>query len=529
MATVNAPRDGNDVPAALFLVSGSNREVQPGQINSATGRVLVDTASGSGTVTSVSVVTANGFAGSVATATTTPAITLSTTITGLLKGNGTAISAAVSNTDYQAPITLTTTGTSGAATFNGTTLNIPNYTSAGTGDVVGPASASDNAIARFDTTTGKLIQNSAVLIADTTGVISGTQGVTFTGATSGTTALIPTAIAGTTTLTLPAATDTLIGKATTDTLTNKTYDTAGTGNSFSINGVAVTANQGTGSVVRATSPTLTTPVLGVATATSINGLIITTTTGTLTVTNAKTLSVSNTLTLAGTDGKTLTVSNSLTLAGTDATVMTFPTTSKTIAANDGSNWTIASQAIGDLAVASSTTAYSRLAAVAVGQVLVSAGTGTAPAYSANPQVTTIELGAATDTTISRVSAGVIAVEGVTVDTASNTLTLTNKRIQPRTASSTTASTLTPDLSSANVYFRTTQTATLTINAPIGTPVIGEVITIYVDSAGAQTLTIDATYVVFGAAFPASTTAGKTFMLQAQYNGTNWKTTWANAV
>lgn len=38
--------------------------------------------------------------------------------------------------------------------------------SSGTGDVVGPASATDNAIVRFDATTGKLIQNSGVLIAD---------------------------------------------------------------------------------------------------------------------------------------------------------------------------------------------------------------------------------------------------------------------------------------------------------------------------------------------------------------------------
>jgi len=61
-------------------------------------------AAATGTVTSVSVVSANGLAGTVATATTTPAITLSTTITGLLKGNGTAISAATSGTDY-APAT----------------------------------------------------------------------------------------------------------------------------------------------------------------------------------------------------------------------------------------------------------------------------------------------------------------------------------------------------------------------------------------------------------------------------------------
>ena len=84
-----------------------------------TGQVLTATTGGaptwaapatSGTVTSVSVVSANGFAGTVATATTTPAITLTTTITGLLKGNGTAISAAVANTDYMgvgAPITKT--------------------------------------------------------------------------------------------------------------------------------------------------------------------------------------------------------------------------------------------------------------------------------------------------------------------------------------------------------------------------------------------------------------------------------------
>lgn len=47
-----------------------------------------------GTVTSVSVATANGLAGTVATPSTAPVITLSTTITGLLKGNGTALSAA---------------------------------------------------------------------------------------------------------------------------------------------------------------------------------------------------------------------------------------------------------------------------------------------------------------------------------------------------------------------------------------------------------------------------------------------------
>lgn len=39
-------------------------------------------------------------------------------------------------------------------------------TAAGSGDVAGPAAATDNAVARFDAATGKLIQNSGVLVAD---------------------------------------------------------------------------------------------------------------------------------------------------------------------------------------------------------------------------------------------------------------------------------------------------------------------------------------------------------------------------
>jgi len=90
------------------------------------------------------------------------------------------------------------------------------------------------------------------------------------GSSSGTTVLNSGAAAGSSVLTLPIATDTLVGKATTDTLTNKTFDTAGTGNVFKINGTQITANTGTGSNVLATSPTLVTPNIGVATATSVN-------------------------------------------------------------------------------------------------------------------------------------------------------------------------------------------------------------------------------------------------------------------
>ena len=83
---------------------------------------------------------------------------------------------------------------------------------------------------------------------------------------------------------------------------------------------AVTDETGTGGLVFATSPTLVTPILGVATATSLNKV---------TVTAPATSAV---LTIA--DGKTLTVSNSITFAGTDATTMTLPSTSATIARTD---------------------------------------------------------------------------------------------------------------------------------------------------------------------------------------------------
>jgi hypothetical protein len=52
--------------------------------------------------------------------------------------------------------------------------------------------------------------------------ISPVTNVGFAGSTSGSTTVQASAVAGTTTLTLPAATDTLVGKDTTDTLTNKT-------------------------------------------------------------------------------------------------------------------------------------------------------------------------------------------------------------------------------------------------------------------------------------------------------------------
>lgn len=79
------------------------------------------------TVTSVSVATANGMWWTVATATTTPAITLTTSVNWLVKGNWTAFSAATAWTDYSVPTgteTLTNK-TMTTPTLNTPTLNYP--------------------------------------------------------------------------------------------------------------------------------------------------------------------------------------------------------------------------------------------------------------------------------------------------------------------------------------------------------------------------------------------------------------------
>lgn len=210
--------------------------------------------------------------------------------------------------------------------------------------------------------------------------------VGYNGATSGTTTVMANTIASGT-LTLPVATDTLVGKATTDTFTNKTLDTAGTGNLLKINGTTVNATVGSGNTVvlstspvlvtpalgtpvsgvatnltgtaagltagnvttnanltgvitsvgNATSiasqtgtgtkfvvdttPTLITPIIGVATATSVNKMAITApaTSSTLAVANSKTFTANNTLTLAGTDATTITFQGTDTYVGRTTT------------------------------------------------------------------------------------------------------------------------------------------------------------------------------------------------------------------
>lgn len=111
--------------------------------------------------------------------------------------------------------------------------------------------------------------------------------------------------------------------------------------SWDVKFTGTTATTGTGSGVRATSPTLTTPDVGVATATSINKVAITA------PASAATLTIAN--------NKTLTANASLTLTGTDSTTMTFPTTTASVARTDASQTFTGAQTFSNGIILSSST------------------------------------------------------------------------------------------------------------------------------------------------------------------------------
>jgi len=138
-------------------------------------------------------------------------------------------------------------------------------------------------------------------------------------------------------------------------------------------------------------------------------------------------------------------------------------------------------------------------------------------------VGTIELGHASDTTIARVSAGVISVEGVTVPTISSTSTFTNKRITQRVGTTASSATPTPDADANDMYTVTALAAGAIFGAPTGTPTDGQKLMIRIkDNGTARTLAFNAIYRAIGVTLPTTTVISKTIYLGAVYNSADTK-------
>ena len=306
---------GNTLAAAT-LTAGTNISITNGA-----GSITINASDAFvGTVTSVSVVSANGFAGTVATATTTPAITLSTSVTGLIKGNGTALSAAVAATDYVAP--------SAYASANGLTM--------ATSRLLGRTTASTGAAEEISVAGGLTL--SAGVLTGASGTVTSVTGTSPVVSSGGTTPAIS----------MPAATASVNGYLTSTDWT--TFNNKGSGTVTSVTGTAPVVSSGGA-----------TPAISMAAATtSVNGYLTSTDWNTFNGKQATLVSGTNIKTVGGA---------SLLGSGDVGTIG---------AAYGGTGQS--SYAVGDILYASATTTLSKLADVATGNALISGGVGVAPSY-----------------------------------------------------------------------------------------------------------------------------------------------------
>ena len=496
----------------------------------------------SGTVTNVSVVSARGFTGSVTNPTTTPAITLGTSVTGLLQGNGTSILAAVSGTDY-APATsgnsiLYGNGSGGFSnvtiganlTFVSGTLNV-----ASGGGMVYPAAGIPNSTgSSWDTSYSTTGSGTVVALATSPSFINPILGTPTSGNLANCTGYTYTNLSGT----IP------------------TWNQNTTGTASNVTGTVAIANGGTGQITQAAALTalsgaqssgkyLRSDGTNTALATIVAGDVPTlnqnTTGSAATLTTARAIYGNNfdgsaalTQIIASTYGGTgngftkfsgpTTAERTFTLPDATATILT--SNAAVTIAQGGTGQTTASAAFnalspitstGDLILGNGTNSATRLAIGASTYVLTSNGTTASWAAPSGGGGTPGGSNTQVQFNNSSAFAGSSAITLTTTTATSSAL-----RVNPRVNNpSNGTSPLNPDISAYDIYAYTALSGSLTINAPTGTPVDGnKLIFRFLDNGTARALTWDTTYTAIGVSLPTTTVASKTTYVGCIYNANN---------
>lgn len=138
---------------------------------------------------------------------------------------------------------------------------------------------------------------------------------------------------------------------------------------------------------------------------------------------------------------------------------------------------------------------------------------------------TIELGHASANTLSA-SGGVLSIESVVIPTISSTNTLTNKRITKRVQSVADAATITPAADSDDCVDITAIAQAFTIANPSGTPTNFQQIIIRIkDNGTARAITWGSNFVAGGVALPSTTVLSKILTLGFIYNTANALNKW----
>jgi len=440
---------------------------------------MADSATISSNVVQGTTVTSGVTSGSTVSSTVTTSSTNTATVVaggiGPAGATGAAGSNGVDGADGADGVGVPVGGTTGQVLSKNSNTDYDTEwsTVSGTGDVVGPASATDNAITRYDSTTGKLLQGTGITIADNDYMLTPAS-IESAGAVIVDTISEHTAAAGVT-IDGVLVKDGAIAKA-----------VVGLGN---VDNTADTAKP----VSTAQQTALD---LKVDENVAITG-----------ATKTKVTYDAKGLVTAGADATTADIADSSDKRYvTDAQLVVIGNTS-------GTN-------TGDQSLAGLQPIDSDLTAIAA-------------ISPSNDDVIQRKAGAWTNRTMAQVKTDLALAKGDVglgnVDNTSNateraaTATLTNKRVTKRTGTATSSATPTPDADAHDVYTVTALAAGATFGAPTGTPTEGQSLVIRVkDNGTARSLAYNAIYRAVGVTLPTTTVISKTIYLGMFYNSSDTK-------